>query len=363
MTGISMKMIESFKKDLKKYEKVSIGFPAPGHWYHTGNFALNKIMSGTFSRGIPERRITILAGESGAGKTFLGCNIVKNAQEDGAFIIYLDSENAVDTAFLTKIGVDCSPEKMLYMQVVTIDDVTSIMSGFFSNYIEQYGTDNPDAPKVVVVLDSIDMLLTEKEDEDFEKGDRKGDMGQRTKQLKHALRTIVSRLSRTNIAFLATHQVYANQDLLNGQGKWIVNNAVRYSASQIILVSKLKLKEGTEVAGIRMKCETFKSRFAKLGSTIEIEVPYAKGMNPYSGLLLMLVEKGVIKQGGAWYTYVDMETGEETKFQQKQLNGDLVAKFLSHPIIVREEHEIGNDIESEHFEINKEVAELSDDAE
>ncbi len=355
-----MKMLEAFKKDIKKYEKVSVGFSPPGHWYHTGNFALNKIISGTFSRGIPERRITVLAGESGAGKSFLAGNLVKNAQADGAFIVYLDSENAVDKSFLSKIGADCSEEKLLYLQVVTIDDVTSIMSDFFNHYNKEYGVDNIDAPKVVIVLDSIDMLLTEKENEDFEKGDRKGDMGQRTKQLKHTLRTIVSRLSRTNIAFLATHQVYANQDLLNGQGKWIVNNSVRYSASQIILVSKLKLKEGTEVAGIRMKCETYKSRFAKLGSTIEIEVPYAKGMNPYSGLLEMLVEKGVVKQGGAWYTFVDTETGEEIKFQKKNLDIELVSKFFTHPIIINEEREIGEIIDNDDVEINNEIAELED---
>jgi hypothetical protein len=44
----------------------------------------------------------------------------------------------------------------------------------------------------------------------------------------------------------------------------IVNNAVRYSASQIALISKLNLKEGSEILGIRMRVDTYKSRFAKL---------------------------------------------------------------------------------------------------
>ena len=103
------------------------------------------------------------------------------------------------------------------------------------------------------------MLLTEAENEKFEKGTQTGDQGQRTKLIKHMLRTVVSRIARQNIAFLATHQVYLNQDVLNGQGRYIVNNAVRYSASQIGLITKLNLKEDAEIVGIKMRVTTYKT--------------------------------------------------------------------------------------------------------
>lgn len=294
-----------------------------------GSYAVNKVLSGSFTRGVPQGRVTVFAGPSGSGKSFLTCNVLREAQKDGAFILVLDSENALDKGFMSKLDIDTSPEKLMYVGVVTIQDVTKVMSDFITGYEKEYGRDNPDAPKVVIALDSIDMLLTDGENEKFEKGEQTGDMGQRTKLIKHLLRTIVSRISRLNITFIATHQVYANQDVKNGEGLWIVNNSVKYSASQIALVTKLKLKEETEVVGIRMRCEAYKSRFAKLGTKIEVEVPYERGMDPLSGIVEMLVEAGLITQGGAWYTYTPKDGSDPIKFQRKTFNKELFMKIVS----------------------------------
>jgi recombination protein RecA len=332
--AISMKFINDLTKRVEKLDNVTTDFSPPSIWYNTGNLALNKIMSGSFTRGIPQGRISILAGPSGSGKTFLGCNILKNAQDEGAFILALDSENALDVDFMSAIGVDTSSEKFMYFGVVTISDVVSVLSEFITGYEKEYGRHNAEAPKVVIFLDSLDMLLTTAENDNFDKGEQKGDQGQRAKQMKHMLRTVVSRISRLNITFIATHQVYP-ADVMLGEGAWAINNAVRYSASQIILVTKLKLKEDTEVVGIRMRAETFKSRFAKLGSKIEIEVPYAAGMNPFSGLLEMFEADGVVTKAGAWYTTTIND--EIVKFQKKMLNKELVDKLLAHPILANQE--------------------------
>jgi recombination protein RecA len=289
-------------------------------------------------RGVPQGRVTVFAGPSGSGKSFLTCNVLREAQKDGAFILVIDSENALDKNFLNKLNVDTSPEKLMYVSVVTIQDVTKVMSDFITGYEKDYGRDNPNAPKVVIALDSLDMLLTDGENEKFEKGEQTGDMGQRTKLIKHLLRTIVSRIARLNITFIATHQVYQNQDVKNGEGLWIVNNSVKYSASQIALVTKLKLKEDTEVVGIRMRCEAYKSRFAKLGSKVEVEVPYVKGMDSLSGILEMLVEAGLVTQGGAWYTYSPVG-GDPVKFQRKTFTEDMFFKIVGEVKVLQEEEQ------------------------
>ena len=310
---------------------MSTDFRPPSHWYTTGNLAVNKIMSGDYYRGIPQGRVSILAGPSGAGKSFLLGNIIKAAQDDGAFILALDSENAIDTDWLQRIGVDVDPEKFLGISVVTIADVVSTVSDFIKMYEKEYGKYNYDAPKVIICLDSLDMLLTETEEAHFNAGVQKGDQGQRAKQMKAFLRTTVSRIKALNIAFIGTHQVYP-ADVMAGEGKWAINNAIRYSASQIILITKLKLKEGTEVTGIRMSCETFKSRFAKLGSKVEVVVPYDVGMNPYSGLVDLLEADKVVVKSGAWLNCTF--PGEKTfSFQSTKMDKALVERLLSHPFI------------------------------
>lgn len=324
---MSLGFLKDFRKQMDKMSTVTTNFSPPTYWFSTGNYALNKSLSGSYLRGIPIGRVTVFAGESGAGKSFLCGNTIREAQQEGAFILVLDSENAMDQNFLEDLDVDTSPDKLMYVGVVTIQDVTSVLSEFITGYEKEYGKDNPNAPKVMIVLDSIDMLLTNAESEKFDKGEQTGDMGQRTKLVKHMLRTVVSRISRLNIAFVATHQVYVNQDITNGQGKWIVNNAVRYSASQIALISKLNLKEGSEILGIRMRVDTYKSRFAKLGTRVEIEVPYTRGMDPYDGVLDDLVAEGLVEQGGAWYT-LKIPNQEPIKFQRKNFGKDLFDKIL-----------------------------------
>lgn len=182
------------------------------------------------------------------------------------------------------------------------------------------------------------MLLTNSENEKFEKGNQTGDQGQRAKLMKHLLRTITVKISRLPFQCIATHQVYLNQDILNGQGKYIVNNAVRYCASQIALITKLKLKEGSEVTGIRMRVETYKSRFSMAGAKTEIDVPYESGMDPMNGLVDMLKAADIVQQAGAWYSYTDQSTGEMFKFQEKNFTQEMFKKILAtHPKLSSEE--------------------------
>jgi recombination protein RecA len=336
---MALAFLKDFKKQLAKMDTIVTDFGPPKFWYSTGNLALNKTISGSFNKGIPQGRVTCLAGPSGAGKSFILSNIVKNAQAQGAFILMLDSEHAMDIGYLRKIGVDVSEDKFLYAGVTTFSDVVKVVSEFITDYEKAYGRDNPDSPPVVVALDSIDMLITDSENDHFESGVQKGDQGQRAKQSKHMLRTLVSRIKRNPMSFLVTHQVYPNADLMNGQGLWIVNNAIRYSASQILLIIPAKLKEGTEIVGVRMKVETYKSRFAKVGTRVEVEVPYADGMNPYSGFLDMMEDLGVVKASGAWKS-LELPGKEPRKFQTKHLDAALVKEIMGHPLIVESEKSI-----------------------
>ena len=74
--------ISKFRKDItKSIDGLSIGFNDPTDWISTGNFALNYLISGDFNKGIPLGKVTVFAGESGAGKSyFCSGNIIKNAQ-------------------------------------------------------------------------------------------------------------------------------------------------------------------------------------------------------------------------------------------------------------------------------------------
>jgi len=74
--------ISKFRKSItKSIDGLGIGFNDPTDWISTGNYALNYLISGDFFKGVPLGKVTVFAGESGAGKSYIcSGNIIKSAK-------------------------------------------------------------------------------------------------------------------------------------------------------------------------------------------------------------------------------------------------------------------------------------------
>ncbi len=349
--------LDKFKKEVAKLDTVSVGLPETTHWLSTGNFALNRALSGDFKKGVPLAKITLFAGPSGSGKSFIAGNITKQAQVQGYHVVYLDSEHAIDVDYLGKIGCNIDPEHLTYISVATIEDVNSTLSEFFANYKKAFGKDNLDAQKTLIVLDSLAMLSSSTEMENYDKGVIKGDQGQLAKRRKAMLRLALGQIGRLPISLLITDHVYP-QDIMLGDGAWAITNSTKFSCSIIGIVTKLKLKDEGEVVGVRMRFETYKSRFAKLGTKVELEVPYNSGMSPVTGLLEMLEEMKVIAKGTQpgeklnWVAEWTDEHGEIKKvsFREKDFNEEIALQLLDHPACKPLAHRNGPEPSEEELE-------------
>jgi RecA/RadA recombinase len=106
---MALKFVTNFEKDMEK-SGIYVGDEPVRYWFSTGNYVLNKTISGSFSRGIPQGRIVCYAGPSGAGKSYLLCNALREAQKEGAFVVVLDTEHALDKEFAAKIGVNVNDD-------------------------------------------------------------------------------------------------------------------------------------------------------------------------------------------------------------------------------------------------------------
>ena len=179
--------LSKFRKSItKSIDGLGIGFNDPTDWISTGNYTLNYLISGDFNRGIPLGKVTVFAGESGSGKSyFCSANIVKSAQEQGIFVVLIDSENALDEAWLHALGVDTSEEALLKLNMSMIDDVAKTVSEFMKEYKEM---PEEERPKVLIVIDSLGMLLTPTDVDQFQAGNMKGDMGRKPKALTSLVR-------------------------------------------------------------------------------------------------------------------------------------------------------------------------------
>ena len=332
----------------KSISGISAGFHDPVDWISTGNHTLNYLISGDFNRGVPLGKVSVFAGESGSGKSFIcSGNLVRNAQEQGCQVVLFDSENALDEDWLKALNVDTDPSKLLKISVSMIDDVAKAISEFMKDYKSNYGDlEYEEMPKLLFVVDSLGMLLTPTDVAQFEKGDMKGDMGRKPKALTALVRNTVNQLAPYPIGLVCTNHTYASQDMFDPDDKISGGQGFVYASSIVVAIKKLKLKEDADgnkvstVQGIRAACKVMKSRYSKPFEGVQIKIPYETGMDPYSGMLEMLEAKGIVDKVGNKLCYVSPVTGEEIKEFRKGWTGDklqvIIDEWGQNPKVVAE---------------------------
>lgn len=309
--------ISKFRKQItKSIEGLSLGYNDPTDWISTGNHCLNYLISGNFDRGIPLGKVTVFAGESGSGKSYICAgNLIRNAQAQNIYVVLIDTENALDEAWLHDLGVDTSETKLLKLNMAMIDDVAKTISEFMKEYKSMSAEDRP---KVLFVIDSLGMLLTPTDVNQFEAGDMKGDMGRKPKALTSLVRNCVNMFGSYNVGMVCTNHTYASQDMFDPDDKISGGQGFVYASSIVVAMKKLKLKidedgnKVTDVLGIRAACKVMKTRYSKPFETVQVQIPYATGMSPYSGLTDMFEKDGSLKKEGNSLVYVT-DSGEIIK--------------------------------------------------
>ena len=325
--------ISKFRKEItKSIEGLSIGYNDPTDWVSTGNFGLNYLISGDFNKGVPLGKVTVFAGESGSGKSFIcSGNLVRHAQQQGIYVVLIDSENALDEKWLHALGVDTSETKLLKLNMAMIDDVGKTISEFMKSYKALSETDKP---KVLFIIDSLGMLLTPTDVNQFEAGDMKGDMGRKAKALTALIKNTVNRIAPHPVGLVVTNHTYASQDMFDPDDKITGGSGFVYASSMVVAMKKLKLKvdadgnKTTTVNGIRAACKIMKTRYSKPFESVQVEIPWTTGMDPYSGLVDLFEARGWLKKEGNKLVYTTLD-GEIIKEFRKGYSDGILDKIMT----------------------------------
>ena len=253
----------------------------------TGVYLLDAALSGKLlSGGVANNRITAFAGESGAGKSFIAYSCTKHAQRAGYSVIYIDTEQAIDLEDIPKFGIDNSLEKFRLIRSNKVEDVNMLLTQLLDDLKEQKMA-GFELPKLMIVLDSLGQMASNKEKEDLLAGNIKQDMT-KAKALGSMFRSINTDLGFLDIPMIVCNHTYMTLDMFS-QEKLKGGNGLLYSASVIGMMSKSKLKTGEEddmdlgSSGISVLFKTMKNRMAK-PKKIRFDISFAHGMNPYTGL-------------------------------------------------------------------------------
>lgn len=298
-----IKMAKQEKKEVKKFEFSKVGSILDNiaktipiqiekvikerKFISTGVYILDAALSARLiNGGISTSRITGLLGESGSGKSFIAYSVCKSAQKQGYGIIYIDTEESLDLEDLPKFGLDPSLDKFRLIRSNKVEDVNIMITQLLED-LKVQKVNGFEIPKILIVLDSIGQMSSNKEKNDLLKGDIKQDMT-RAKQLNALFRSIGSDLGYLEIPLLCCNHTYLTQDLFPKEvskgGLGLV-----YAASVLGFLSKSKYKTGEEddmdlgASGITVLFKTQKNRLAK-PKKIRFDISFANGMNPFTGL-------------------------------------------------------------------------------
>ena len=261
----------------------------------TGSYIFNALVSGSIFGGIPSNKITAIAGESSTGKTFFTLSVVRHFldTDPDAGVIYFESESALSKDMIESRNIDSS--RMVIVPVTTVQEFRTQALRIADKYLDQ-----PEESRkpLMFVLDSLGMLSTTKEIEDSEAGKETRDMT-RAQVVKAIFRVLTLKLGKANIPMIVTNHTYdvvgayvPTKEMGGGSG-------LKYAASTIIYLSKSKEKDGKEVVGNIIKCETKKSRFTKENSKVATRLYYdERGLDRYYGLLELGEQYGVFQRKG-----------------------------------------------------------------
>ena len=167
-------------------------------WVSTGSTILDLAISNRKNGGFPVGRVCEITGLEQSGKSLLAAHTLLNTQKKGGLAVYIDTENALSTEFLSAIGLNL--KEMLYIPLETVEDIFETVE----TIIEKVRSSDKNR-LVTIVVDSIAGASTKTEmAADF---DKDGYATAKALIISKAMRKITNLIGRERICLIFTNQL------------------------------------------------------------------------------------------------------------------------------------------------------------
>ena len=227
------------------------------------------------------------------------------------------------------IGVDIS--KLLYVSVDTVEAIFEACE----TIIEKIRTSDKNR-LVTIVVDSVAAASTQKELEaDYGKD---GYATDKAIIISKAMRKITNMIGRQSICLVFTNQLRQKMNAMAFSDPWTTSGgkALAFHASvRLRLKSMGSLKVGDKIVGIKVRAQVVKNRLGPPLRHADFNILFDRGIDNYGSWLAVMKDNKLVKQAGAWYEYVDIDSGEVIKFQSKDFPELLKDEKLKEQIYLR----------------------------
>jgi recombination protein RecA len=315
-------------------------------WIDTGNLSLNFLCSGRFvGGGIPGGKMVEIFGNSSSCKTLFALNILQGVQKAGGIAVFIDAEGTISKEFAEKAAhVDTNkvivipPEK-----VPTLEKCFKVMHTVIKKTVARYGTEKP----IVIIYDSIAASPSEREfaNTEVEEGMSKEKIkalgggtakpGERAKTCSEELRTLNPLLDKNNCTVVFINQLrskigvmFGNPNTTGGGGR----SLEYYTSLRLETRASKRLKDKLDnVIGMNVSVSNQKNKvFRPFVNAKDMHLFFDKGINPFGGLLDLLIKQGRIVSAGAGNYRVQepWAGGKEIKFKSSLERNDVPPEAL-----------------------------------
>ena len=239
-------------------------------WIKTGSTILDSILVRGSWGGIPSGKVIEIAGLPGTGKSYFAALIAANSIKQGIIPVYIDSERAIGSDFIKKLGVDVS--KFFYVHLKTLEDVTKYVEKMLTYDLE-----------FMFILDSLAFTPTKKELE-MKDADAGKIMGIKARTLTLVFNKLLGKLKEKESSFLILNHLRKNIDKQNPMNMLVTpynspgGLAIEFACSYRIWITKPKSKSnfiidenGFKIGNV-IKIKVHKSRFGTEGRECKISI-------------------------------------------------------------------------------------------
>lgn len=292
--------------------KLGDGVAMPVEAISTGSISLDYALG---IGGVPRGRIVEIYGPESSGKTTVCLHIIAEAQKTGGLAAFIDAEHALDIQYAQKLNVDI--QNLLVSQPDYGEQALDIVDTLVrSNALD------------VIVIDSVAALVPRAEIEG-EMGD--AHMAMQARLMSQALRKLTGAIARSKTCVIFTNQLRSKIGIMFGNPETTTGgNALKFYASVRLDIRRISaIKEGNDVVGSRTKVKVVKSKVAPPFKEVEFDIIYNEGISKTGDALDLAVNFGIVKKGGAWFTYGEDRFQGREQFRQKLIeNPELYEKLL-----------------------------------
>jgi recombination protein RecA len=287
---------------------------------NTGSLSLDIALGGA---GIPRGRVTELFGPESSGKTTLALHVIANAQRGGGVAAFIDAENALDTTWAKRLGVDVS--SMLVSQPDTGEQALDIAEMLIrSNSVD------------VIVIDSVAALTPAAEIEGT-MGDTH--VGRQARLMSQAMRKLAAVINKSKTALVFINQIRMKIGVMFGNPETTPGGRALkfYSSVRIDLRRVATIKDGSGAVGSHIRARAVKNKIAPPFRDAEFDIMFDGGISYEGDLLDLGVGCGVVEKTGTWLNYGNIRLGQGRENAKKYLaeNKDLCKEVKNKILTVK----------------------------